>query len=119
MNVIVISSPNACDGPSSGCGCRMRPLNWILSPASANDADRFAQDVFEAFMTAHKVPRAMVAPGTPDVTLPTSFSFAWQAAAAGQPRVAVVRGGAGVGKTRLVREVAELARLQGAVVAGA
>jgi tetratricopeptide (TPR) repeat protein len=42
---------------------------------------------------------------------------AWQAAAGGQPRIAMVRGGAGVGKTRLVHEVAELARLQGAIVA--
>jgi DNA-binding SARP family transcriptional activator len=43
----------------------------------------------------------------------------WQAAAAGRPSLALVRGGAGVGKTRLVAEVAEMARLQGAVVAGA
>jgi DNA-binding SARP family transcriptional activator/tetratricopeptide (TPR) repeat protein len=42
---------------------------------------------------------------------------AWRAAACGEPRVAVVRGGAGVGKTRLVSEVAELARLSGAIVA--
>ncbi|MGN6794985.1 MAG: AAA family ATPase [Streptosporangiaceae bacterium] len=42
----------------------------------------------------------------------------WQAAAAGRPGLVVVRGGAGVGKTRLVAEVAELARGQGAVVAG-
>ena len=41
----------------------------------------------------------------------------WRAAAAGRPGLALVRGGAGVGKTRLVAEVAELARLQGAVVA--
>jgi DNA-binding SARP family transcriptional activator len=41
----------------------------------------------------------------------------WRAAATGRPGVAVVRGGAGVGKTRLVTEVAEQARLQGAVVA--
>jgi len=41
----------------------------------------------------------------------------WQAAAAGHPGLVVVRGGAGVGKTRLVAEVAELARRQGAVVA--
>jgi DNA-binding SARP family transcriptional activator/tetratricopeptide (TPR) repeat protein len=41
----------------------------------------------------------------------------WQAAAAGRPGLVLVRGGAGVGKTRLVSEVAELARLQGAVVA--
>jgi DNA-binding SARP family transcriptional activator/tetratricopeptide (TPR) repeat protein len=42
---------------------------------------------------------------------------AWEAAAAGRPGMTMVRGGAGVGKTRLVSEVAELARLQGAVVA--
>jgi DNA-binding SARP family transcriptional activator/tetratricopeptide (TPR) repeat protein len=41
----------------------------------------------------------------------------WQRAAAGQPGLVVVRGGAGVGKSRLVSEVAELARAQGAVVA--
>jgi DNA-binding SARP family transcriptional activator/tetratricopeptide (TPR) repeat protein len=41
----------------------------------------------------------------------------WRAAAAGRPSLAVVRGDAGVGKTRLVAEVAELARQQGAVVA--
>jgi DNA-binding SARP family transcriptional activator/tetratricopeptide (TPR) repeat protein len=43
----------------------------------------------------------------------------WQAAAAGRPGLALVCGGAGVGKTRLVAEVAGLARLQGAVVASA
>jgi DNA-binding SARP family transcriptional activator/tetratricopeptide (TPR) repeat protein len=41
----------------------------------------------------------------------------WRTAAAGHPRLALVRGGVGVGKTRLVAEVAEMARLQGAVVA--
>ena len=40
----------------------------------------------------------------------------WRTAAGGRPTLALVRGGAGVGKTRLVAEVAELARLQGAVV---
>ena len=43
----------------------------------------------------------------------------WGEAVAGRPRLALVRGDAGVGKSRLVAEVAELARLQGAVVAGA
>jgi DNA-binding SARP family transcriptional activator/tetratricopeptide (TPR) repeat protein len=38
-------------------------------------------------------------------------------AAAGRLSLALVRGGAGVGKTRLLAEVAEVARLQGAVVA--
>ncbi len=43
----------------------------------------------------------------------------WQAAAAGQPTLAVVRGGAGVGKTRLVTDVAQAAGAQGAVVSSA
>ena len=42
----------------------------------------------------------------------------WQAAAAGQPNLVLVRGDAGVGKTRLVTEIADMARAQGAVVAG-
>ncbi len=41
----------------------------------------------------------------------------WRAAAAGQPRLAVVRGSAGVGKSRLIAEIADMARAQGAVVA--
>ena len=43
----------------------------------------------------------------------------WRAAVAGRRGLVLVRGGAGVGKTRLVAEVAEIARLQGAVVATA
>jgi tetratricopeptide (TPR) repeat protein len=41
----------------------------------------------------------------------------WRTAAAGHSGLALVSGGAGVGKTRLVAELAELARLQGAAVA--
>jgi DNA-binding SARP family transcriptional activator/tetratricopeptide (TPR) repeat protein len=41
----------------------------------------------------------------------------WRAAAAGVPRLAVIRGGAGVGKTRVATEIAAMARRQGAVVA--
>jgi DNA-binding SARP family transcriptional activator len=41
----------------------------------------------------------------------------WRAAAAGRPGLALVGGGAGVGKTRLAAEIAGMARLQGAVVA--
>ena len=41
----------------------------------------------------------------------------WRAAVAGGRGLALVRGGAGVGKTRLVAEVAEMARSHGAVVA--
>ena len=43
----------------------------------------------------------------------------WRAAAAGRRGLVLVRGGAGVGKTRLVTEIAEMARLQGAVVSTA
>ena len=43
----------------------------------------------------------------------------WRAAEAGRRGLVLVRGGAGVGKTRLVAEVAEMARSQGAVVATA
>jgi DNA-binding SARP family transcriptional activator/tetratricopeptide (TPR) repeat protein len=42
---------------------------------------------------------------------------AWRAAVAGGRGLVLVRGGAGVGKTRLVAEVAETARSHGAVVA--
>jgi hypothetical protein len=44
---------------------------------------------------------------------------AWRAAVAGGRGLVLARGDAGVGKTRLVAEVAEMARLQGAVVANA
>ncbi len=44
---------------------------------------------------------------------------AWRVADAGRRGLVLVRGGAGVGKTRLVAEVAEIAQLQGAVVATA
>ena len=42
----------------------------------------------------------------------------WRTAAAGRPSLAVIRGGAGVGKTRIATEIAGIARLHGAVVAG-
>ncbi|MTD53129.1 ATP-binding protein [Amycolatopsis pithecellobii] len=43
----------------------------------------------------------------------------WRTAAAGKPALAVVHGGAGVGKTRLLAEIAGAARSRGAVVARA
>jgi DNA-binding SARP family transcriptional activator/tetratricopeptide (TPR) repeat protein len=43
---------------------------------------------------------------------------AWRAAVAGQPGLALVCGGTGVGKTRIVAEIADLARRNGAIVAG-
>jgi DNA-binding SARP family transcriptional activator/tetratricopeptide (TPR) repeat protein len=49
----------------------------------------------------------------------SALQGAWQAALAGRRGLALVRGPAGVGKTRLVAEMAEIARLQGAVVATA
>ena len=66
-------------------------------------------------------PRAR--PGTAAVPLvgrSAEFSLlrdVWGAAAAGRRGLALVRGGPGVGKTRLVAELAAMARLQGAVVA--
>lgn len=48
----------------------------------------------------------------------TRLEERWIAAAAGEPGLVVVRGGAGVGKSRLVNEVAELAASRGAVTAG-
>ena len=42
----------------------------------------------------------------------------WRDAAEGQPGLALIGGGAGVGKTRLAAELAETARLHGAVVTG-
>ncbi|WP_445944927.1 AAA family ATPase [Rhodococcus sp. M8-20] len=42
---------------------------------------------------------------------------AWRTAAAGRPTLVLVTGGAGVGKTRLVAEIADTARAQPAVVA--
>ena len=43
----------------------------------------------------------------------------WRTAAAGHPSLALIRGDAGVGKTRLVAEICQEARAQGAVVATA
>ncbi len=45
------------------------------------------------------------------------LSETWRAAAAGRPGAVVVRGAAGVGKTRLVAELGRLARQSGALVA--
>jgi DNA-binding SARP family transcriptional activator len=42
----------------------------------------------------------------------------WRTAGRGRPSLAVVRGGAGVGKTRLIEDVADTARQDGGLVAG-
>ena len=93
--------------------------------------DVATRKAFQRLM-AHATP----AEGSPAVSSPRPVAPGWQqrgssavmpslgcsrtcgaAAAAGHRGLALVRGGAGVGKTRLVAEVAEMARLQGAVVA--
>ncbi|MCW2523807.1 MAG: family transcriptional regulator, partial [Frankiales bacterium] len=48
-----------------------------------------------------------------------ALSRSWQVAVTGLPRLALVRGDAGVGKTRLVSELVEVARLSQAVLATA
>jgi DNA-binding SARP family transcriptional activator/tetratricopeptide (TPR) repeat protein len=63
-------------------------------------------------------------PGQPDAPLIgrsadlRALADAWQAAAAGRHGMVLVAGSPGVGKTRLVAEVGDLARQQGAIVVG-
>jgi DNA-binding SARP family transcriptional activator len=88
--------------------------------------DPATQQIFEELM-AQAAPPTDPAPAGPGRTgaaaefLGRSAELAelqetWQAAAAGQPGLVLVRGGAGVGKTRLVTQLAQLARAQRAVV---
>jgi len=72
---------------------------------------------------AHDLPGATATrsgqPGAPLIGRIAELSVlrsAWQAAAARRRGVVLVEGSAGIGKTRLVTEIAELARRQGAVV---
>ena len=61
-------------------------------------------------------------PGAPLIGRPAELRAlceTWQGAVAGRRGMVLVEGSAGVGKTRLVTEVAELARQQGAVVVAA
>ncbi|HEX6467895.1 MAG TPA: AAA family ATPase [Streptosporangiaceae bacterium] len=67
-------------------------------------------------------PRATITPATRLVGRSRELGLLhdlWSAAVAGTAGLALVRGGAGVGKTRLVTEVADLVGRQGAVVATA
>src|ERR1700761_3595884 len=78
--------------------------------------------------TAARIPlarkRAAGRPGQPDAPFIgrsaelRALRGTWQAAVSGRHGMVLVEGGAGVGKTRLVTEVAELARQQGAIVVG-
>jgi DNA-binding SARP family transcriptional activator len=88
--------------------------------------DPATQQIFEQLM-AQAAPPADPAPAGPARTgaaaafLGRSAELAelqeiWQEAAAGQPALVLVRGGAGVGKTRLVAQLTQLARAQRAVV---
>jgi len=93
--------------------------------------DRATRQVFRGLMAADDQPGAAAAAIEPAVSR-SGFVAAqlvgrsgelgllqdlWEAAVAGRPGLALVRGGAGVGKTRLVAEIAEVARRRGAVVA--
>ena len=92
-------------------------LERLMSPAER------AAEPREAWPAAHK-PTPAARPGAASAQLVGRsrelglLHDRWQAAAAGQPGLVVVRGGAGVGKSRLVAAVADQARSQGAVVAG-
>ena len=92
-------------------------LERLMSPAEQ------AAEPREARPAAQK-PAAAARPGATSAQLVgrsrelSLLHDRWHAAAAGQPGLVVVRGGAGVGKSRLVATVAEQARSHGAVVAG-
>ncbi len=77
-------------------------------PASAGEPARQAAVARSGFAAAQLIGRSQELSLLQDM---------WRAAASGRPCLAIVRGGAGVGKTRLVAEIAEMARLESAVVA--
>src|SRR6516162_9272149 len=93
--------------------------------------DRATQQMFRRLLAADD-PAGVTAPAMEPAVRRSGFAAArlvgrsgelgllrdlWEAAAAGRPGLALVRGGAGVGKTRLVAEIAGEARRRGAVVA--
>jgi DNA-binding SARP family transcriptional activator/tetratricopeptide (TPR) repeat protein len=93
--------------------------------------DRATRQVFRRLLAAD-APAGVTAPAIEPVVRRSGFVAAqlvgrsgelgllqdlWEAAVAGRPGLALVRGGAGAGKTRLVAEIAEVARRRGAVVA--
>jgi DNA-binding SARP family transcriptional activator len=87
--------------------------------------DPATQQIFEQLMAqsappADPAPAGLARTGAAAAFLGRSAELAelqetWLAAAAGQPALVLVRGGAGVGKTRLVAQLAQLARAQRAV----
>src|SRR6185437_5382709 len=82
----------------------------LMAAAQPAAGDRAAQPAARSPAAAQLIGRSAELRALRDV---------WQAAVAGRRGLVLVRGGAGVGKTRLVAEVAGMARLQGAVVATA
>jgi DNA-binding SARP family transcriptional activator/tetratricopeptide (TPR) repeat protein len=106
----------------------------VLERELAITPDRATRQAFERLMAradpnpaGARPPRTGPAPGRPGVASAPLVGRSrelgvlqdlWRSAVAGQPGLVVVGGGAGVGKTRLVAEVAREARLQGAAVAG-
>jgi DNA-binding SARP family transcriptional activator/tetratricopeptide (TPR) repeat protein len=106
----------------------------VLERELAITPDRATRQAFERLMARADPdpagpgpPRTGPAPGRPGIASAPLVGRSrelgvlqdlWRSAVAGQPGLVVVGGGAGVGKTRLVTEVARAARLQGAVVAG-
>ena len=100
-----------------------RELGVVPDTATREAFQRLMAQTRQAAGSARTMEPRAGRPGTAAVPLvgrSAEFSLlrdVWGAAAAGRRGLALVRGGAGVGKTRLVAEVAAMARLQGAVVA--
>jgi DNA-binding SARP family transcriptional activator len=102
-------------------------VNRLMTPPKAVPPTAHGPPAM-AGTTAAQIPpskmRAARRPGQPDAPLIgrsaelRALRGTWQAAVNGRHGMVLVEGGAGVGKTRLVVEVAELARQQGAVVVG-
>jgi DNA-binding SARP family transcriptional activator/tetratricopeptide (TPR) repeat protein len=94
-----------------------RELGVVPDPAT--------QRVFQCLLSAEAAPAGRAdsrgGPAQPELVGRSAelglLAGRWRAAVAGQPGVVVVCGGAGVGKSRLVSELAETAELAGAVVA--
>ena len=94
----------------------------VLERELGVEPDASTQLAFQLLM-AHPPPAAAARPGAAGSQLLgrarelALLQETWAAATAGHRGLVIVHGGAGVGKTRLVSEIAAIARQQGAVVA--